>query len=272
MTSRLSLAALIAFTISAPHPASAWGDAGHRMVCRVAWDELVETPLAEVKSLLGISTEEEFAEACTWADQYLIEHPETAPWHEVTIAKSVRQVDVARDCPAPASCVLREIERNLDILKSGAPREERAQALKFLAHFVGDAHQPLRVAFAEDKGGAALATTFLGKPSTMRAMWDTDMLATDPRALEDLASSYHQYTPLDRLFVDWISDLPAEWATEGLWIMRTPATGYVGNPGGLAFDDTYVKQNLVVAHDRIAKAGMRLGHLLNEALRAAIPK
>ncbi len=272
MIFRLSAAALAAFTLSVPHPASAWGDAGHRMVCRVAWDELVEAPLAEVKEILGITTEDQFADACTWADRHLADHPETASWHEVTIAKSVREVDIARDCSAPVSCSLREIERNLDILKSGATREERALALKFLAHFVGDAHQPLRVAFAEDKGGEALRTTFLGKPSNMRAMWDSDMLATDPRALEDLAGSYHQYTPLDRLFVDWIADLPAEWATESLWIMRTPATGYVGNPGGLAFDETYVKQNLVVAHDRIAKAGIRLGHLLNEALRAAIPE
>lgn len=272
MRTRSIVALLLAIAVGTPHPASAWGDAGHRMVCRVAWDELVETPLGEVKEILGITTEEQFAEACTWADHYLTEHPETASWHEVTIAKSVREVDMARDCPPAASCSLREIERNLDILKSGAPREQRAQALKFLAHFVGDAHQPLRVAFAEDKGGTALSATFLGKPSNMRAIWDTDMLATDPRALEDLAGSYHQYTPLDRLFVDWISDLPAEWATESLWIMRTPATGYVGNPGGLAFDETYVKQNLVVAHDRIAKAGMRLGHLLNEALRAAIPE
>lgn len=271
MIGRCVVGAVLACVVSAP-PVFAWGDAGHRMVCRVAWDELMDAPEAEVKEILQIGTEEEFAEACTWADHHLAEHPETAPWHEVFVPKAARSVDLARDCPEPRSCVLREIERNLEILKSGAPREERATALKFLAHFVGDVHQPMRVAFAEDGGGAKLTATFLGHSSNMRSMWDTEILATDPQALADLAGSYRLYTPLDRLFVDWIADLPEVWATESLWVMRTPATGYVGNSGGLVFDETYVKQNLTVALDRISKAGMRLGHLLNEALRPAIPR
>jgi hypothetical protein len=271
MIGRCVLGAMLVFTLSA-QPVFAWGDAGHRMVCRVAWDELREKPMADVKELLGIATEEEFAETCTWADRYLAEHPETAGWHEVYVTPAARDVDMARDCSPQTSCSLREIERNLEILKSGAPREERATALKFLAHFVGDAHQPLRVGFLENRAGAGLKATFLGHETNLREVWDTEMLATDPAGLEAIAGAYRLYTPLDRLFVDWIADLPAVWATESLWIMRTPATGYVGNPGGLSFDETYVKQNLVIAHDRIAKAGMRLGHLINEALREAIPR
>jgi hypothetical protein len=272
MLGRFSLVTFLAFATFAPQPSFAWGDAGHRMVCRVAWDELLETPMAEVKEILGVTTEEAFADACAWPNQYVAEHPETAPWHEVYVPKTARDVDMARDCPQSTSCVLREIERNLDVLKSGAPREERATALKFLAHFVGDAHDPMHVAFAEDRGGRDISATFQGHASNLRAMWDTEMLDTDPAALDALASSYHSYTPLDRLFVDWLADLPEEWATESFWIMRTPATGYVGNPGGLTFDATYTKQNLPIMHDRIAKAGMRLGHLLNEALRAPIPR
>ncbi len=270
MIGRSFLGALLLSVVS--QSAFAWGDAGHRMVCRVAWDELREKPMADVKELLSISTEEEFAETCTWADRHLAEHPETAGWHEVYVTPAARDVDMARDCSVQTSCSLREIERNLAILKSGAPREERATALKFLAHFVGDAHQPLRVGFLENRAGVRLEATFLGHKTNLREVWDTEMLATDPAGLEAIAGAYRLYTPLDRLFVDWIADLPAVWATESLWIMRTPATGYVGNPGGLAFDDTYVKQNLVIAHDRIAKAGMRLGHLINEALREAIPR
>ncbi len=266
MLVRFTLSLALALTL-APRPGAAWGDAGHRLVCQVAWDELMETPLTRVKDLLQITTEQEFAHACTWADRHAEEHPETAAWHDVRIPKSAREIDMSRDCPEGRSCLLREIERNVEVLKNDAPREDRAAALKFLAHFVGDIHQPLRIGFAEDNGGADIPATFLGRETTMRAMWDADLVATDPAKLEALANTYHAYTPLDRLFVDWIAALPAEWATESLWIMRTPATGYVGNPGGLVFDDVYVAQNLSVAHDRIAKAGMRLGHLLNEVLR-----
>ncbi len=247
--------------------AFAWGDAGHRMVCHVAWDSLQDKQRGEVKELLGAAGEAEFAEACAWAIHHRNEHPETKGWHVLYVPKDARKVDATRDCPEKTSCLIREIDRNLAILKSGAPREERATALKFLAHFVGDIHEPLRVGFAEDRGGEGIPATFVGKATTMGAMWDEGILATDPQALESLRATYQAYTPLDRLYVEWIETPPAEWATESLWIMRTPATGYVGNPGGLVFDEIYLKQNMPVALDRVAKAGMRLGHVLNEALR-----
>ncbi|MCA0200644.1 MAG: S1/P1 nuclease [Proteobacteria bacterium] len=265
MISRFIIGVLTACAMSAP--AFGWGDAGHRMVCHVAWDNLQDKQRGEVKALLDVEGEAGFADACAWANHDRDEHPETKDWHVVYVPQDARNVDVSRDCPERTSCLIREIERNLQTVKSGAPREQRATALKFLAHFVGDIHEPLRVGFAEDRGGEAIPATFLGKATTMRAMWDEDILATDPQALESLRAAYQAYTPLDRLFVEWIETPPAAWAAESLWIMRTPATGYVGNPGGLVFDEVYVKQNMPVALDRIAKAGMRLGHVLNEALR-----
>ncbi|MCC6912141.1 MAG: S1/P1 nuclease [Rhodospirillaceae bacterium] len=265
MIGRFIVGIFIACAVSAP--AYAWGDAGHKMVCHVAWDSLKEKPRGEVKELLGAAGEAAFAEACTWPNHHRDTHPETRDWHVVYVPKDARKVEEARDCPEKTSCLIREIDRNLAILKSGASREERATALKFLAHFVGDIHEPLRIGFAEDRGGEGIPATFLGKATTMRAIWDEDILATDPQALDSLRATYQAYTPLDRLFVEWIETPPVEWATESLWIMRTPATGYVGNPGGLVFDEVYLKQNMPVALDRIAKAGMRLGHVLNEALR-----
>ncbi len=45
--------------------------------------------------------------------------------------------------------------------------------------------------------------------------------------------------------------------------MRTPATGYLGNPGDLELDGVYVMQNYPVAQEQVEKAGVRLGALLN---------
>ncbi len=55
------------------------------------------------------------------------------------------------------------------------------------------------------------------------------------------------------------------WAIESYWIMRTPATGYLGNPGNLTFGEVYVAQNKLTAMEQIEKAGLRLSHLLNRA-------
>lgn len=267
MIFRISIGLCFVASLFATAPVLAWGDAGHRMVCRVAWKQLLEQPRNNLKDLLGVADDIAFAETCAWADASLAEHPETAAWHQIYVPKDARSVDVNRDCTPETSCVIREIERNVGIARNSVSTEERAMAVKLLAHLVGDVHQPLNVAFAEDRGGREIAGSFLGVATNMHAIWDTQLIETDPAALAELATMYHAYTPLDRLFVDWLSDLPEEWANESLWVMRTPATGYLGNPGGLEFEQIYVEQNRPVAFDRIAKAGMRLGHLLNDVLR-----
>jgi len=267
MSLRLIFGAIAAAVLGLSTPADAWGEAGHRVICHMAWEKLHEQPRANLKDLLAIETREEFAETCIWADAHARENPATVPWYEIHVPPDARSIDLGRDCPEDRSCIVREIERNVAILKSGASRAERAIAAKFVANMVGDIHQPLRVGLAEDRGGADIRAIFLGKTTTMREIWDTYLIESDPPALAEVASIYHPYTPLDRLFVDWTNALPLEWANESLWIMRTPATGYLGNPGGLEFDQVYIHQNRAVAFDRLAKAGMRLGHLLNEILR-----
>lgn len=162
-----------------------------------------------------------------------------------------------RSC-SPSSVVHFKPESSLE---SDAPKPERAEALKFLAHFVGDIHQPLHVGFAEDRGGREIELTFLGKKTNMRALWDWGLL--DAPAPVDLTPSLTR--AMRRLNRSrWIEKTTLQWAEESMWIMRTPATGYVGNPGGQRFDATYVKQNYPVAREQIERAGVRLGHMLNQ--------
>jgi hypothetical protein len=68
----------------------------------------------------------------------------------------------SRDCALPESCVVAKINELARVLTDrNAPREQRAEALKFLVHFVGDIHQPLH-AVKEAKGGNGVPVRFLG--------------------------------------------------------------------------------------------------------------
>ena len=49
---------------------------------------------------------------------------------------------------------------------SSVPKAERAQALMFLAHFVGDLHQPLHTGYQEDRRGSLLPATVLHRVAT----------------------------------------------------------------------------------------------------------
>ncbi len=243
-------------------PAHAWDAAGHHMACMKAWREMTDTARAAVSGLLSINTPEQFANTCSWADDAAAKRPETAGWHFIDVPKTARTVDLARDCKAPTSCVVEQIGRQTEIIAGTASKSARAAALRFVAHLMADLHQPLNVAFAEDHGGRDIKVTFLGKPTDMHALWDSLILkAPNPPSrgytpfLQDMADRHNRER--------WSAGTVKDWAEETLWVMRAPPTGYVGNPGGLAFDETYVEQNYLVAADQIDKAGVRLAFVMN---------
>lgn len=257
MLPRLSLCLALALL---PHRTVAWDGAGHRAACTRAWNEMTPPARAAVQEILSVATAEDFAATCTWADEIITQRPETAAWHAMALPKNARAVDLARHCAAP--CVVSEIDRHAGIVATRASKDVRAEALKFLAHLVADLHQPLNLGFAADRGGRDIAVTFLGRAMDMHEVWDSALLAAqNPPS--------HGYTPFLQEMTDtanrerWMTGTPAAWAQETLWLMRDTPTGYIGNPGGLALDEVYVKQNYLVAVDQIDKSGMRLAFLLN---------
>ena len=78
----------------------------------------------------------------------------------------------------------------------------------------------------------------------------------------------HEQAALCKLHrTQWIVGTPLDWALETGWIMRTPATAYLGNPGGLELGDVFVAQNYPIAAEQVEKAGVRLAALLEGILR-----
>ncbi len=245
--------------VCAAGAAHAWSPDGHRIACTVAWDEMTESVRENVAGLLAIATKQQFAETCAAVDL-------PAAHHVVFVPRTAKAIDRARDCPAGA-CALGEIERAVAILKSPADREEKALALKIVGHLVADLHQPLNIGFAEDGGGADIKGTFRGNAVTLRAMWERELVATvlNPNAPNGFLTVYG-FMSVEGRAPRLGASTPLDWANESLWIMRAPATGYLGNPGGLDYDETYVRQNRRIALEQLDKAGVRLAALFADAL------
>jgi hypothetical protein len=252
-------AALLLLLLGAATPALAWSRDGHQVVCTIAWDETTEAARAGIGALLEILSKEQFVEACQWLDA----QPDKKTWHYLFVPKTAREVDPARDCAS--GCALTHVERSLAVLKSKAPKAERAEALKVLAHLIAELHQPLNLGFADDGGGETIKGTFRGAPVTLRSMWDQELLGTilNPNSPNGFLTVYGYFSITGRA-PRLAAATPLDWATESFWIMRTPATGYVGNPGGLDYDDTYVQQNRRIVLEQLDKAGVRLAALLTE--------
>ncbi|UNK58078.1 S1/P1 nuclease [Pseudoxanthomonas daejeonensis] len=248
-------------------PVHAWGALGHRLVARLAEDGLTPQARAGVARLLQGETEPTLAGIATWADELRGNDPalgkRSARWHYVNIGGDDCAYQAARDCPG-GDCVVAALETQARILADPARTDaERRQALKFVVHFVGDAHQPLHAGHAGDRGGNDYQVNWRGKGSNLHSLWDSGML--NAQGLEEdawLARLRALPAPAP------VSPLPARapqaWAEQSCRLVIAP--GFY--PPGHVIDDAYVAAHLPAAETQLRLAGARLAATLNTAFGA----
>lgn len=267
---RRVIATLLALAVPAfATTVQAWGDIGHRIVAELAWRQLDPSARAEVQRLLKADGSDSLPDIASWPD-HLRDMPgkedlgkATGPLHYVNFRDGKCVYVAPRDC-ADGKCVVGGLQKYVAILgdrhKSNA---ERAEALKFVVHFVGDVHQPLHAGSRDDKGGNEYQVQFQGNGSNLHKVWDSSMLYTRnlkwPAYANRLADQGpvtlpKPIAPLDNPYAQWAEESCSIVATDGFY------------PDGHRIDDAYVAKNLPVADARLRLAGKRLADLLNHTL------
>ena len=309
---------VLAFLLHAP-AARAWGCKGHETVAIIAEAHLTPAAKALAYKILGSGpidpalsryckepNLDAFADASTWADDERQIKPETAPWHFIDIPRGAPESLLSQFCPPATGCITSALAAQIEILRDpNAPPQSRADALRYVIHFVGDIHQPLHDTTNNDEGGNCVPVTFFGKAPQERntatesyspkhhAVWDTNindqLSASDtPEQLAQkldaqFATSETNWSrePLDFNSWAWQSHQQAESTGYG----RLPAKIAIEKPQPIAScaDDDHVSRRLLqlnedlendyqsvaapVVEEQLAKAGLRLAALLNSILR-----
>jgi len=249
----------------------AWGREGHRLTALVAEQYLTPETKSQIAELLNKET---LADIASWADTYRVDHPETGKWHYVDIPKADATFDRNRDCPVSATdpkspwrdCVTDRIlyfEGRLG--DTSLSSEQRAIALKFLVHFIGDIHQPFH-ALGDDRGGNNITVNFMGSSAcgayncNLHGVWDDSII-------EEQGLSEKKYT--DRLLQE-IKDNhwerldggePTTWANLS---HRYAVEALV--PNGTLLTHEYIAQESKVVDAQLALGGLRLARVLNRIL------
>src|SRR5438445_6847342 len=126
--------------------ARAWGDDGHRVVGELAFRSLSPQAQAAVQEALTEPGYESLAEAATWPDTYarrFAEYNAMKPFHYVNIDPKAPRYVRERDCPNGS--VVTALTQLIALLNSKNPPlslSERRSAIYWIAHFMGDIHQP----------------------------------------------------------------------------------------------------------------------------------
>jgi hypothetical protein len=127
-----------------------WGNTGHRAVAEIANEHINKSTKRKIAALMGDGYLPLYA---SYADNVRSEHdnPLAHVPHYVNMPfdQTYRQAEKSED--GDLVTVMNDMVGTLKDKNSS--RKEKAVALKFIIHFVADAHQPMHVGLAEDRGG-----------------------------------------------------------------------------------------------------------------------
>jgi hypothetical protein len=316
---RIALSLLVALPVLSTS-AFGWGCEGHQIIALIARAHLTPAVSAAVDRLLRENPidpslnrfckerpNDPMADSATWADDAR-NIGKTAEWHFIDIplavrAGSVPEQDAMKWCPPQGGnkprCIVTAIDYEWTILRNGGQSAPaRANALRYLIHFLGDLTQPLHVSDNRDRGGNCTSIRFFAqkKPQNLHGIWDYQLIARDLGANkttqfesakkldENFSSHWSEWgeAKTDILAWTWESHklaetvayadlepgIPTEAATAGL-ADREGCNAERDKVAALriSMGDRYAAQAMPVIREQLAKAGYRLAGLLNRTFQ-----
>ena len=276
---RVLLSAGVVATLAPTAPALAYGRDGHRLVCDLAYRFLQPEAQQEIDRLIALDPQfDHFRDVCSWADQVRgTTHQHTAPWHYTGQERNDPVID-PEDC-ADNGCVISAINMHArELVDSSNSDEERLEALKFLAHWIGDIHQPLHVSINGDRGGNDIPVLWRGERHTnLHRVWDSEIIL-------DYMSETWPWAPAQERVAYFADELAAEiplsgsqvftsvdplgWAQESHDIVRSRDFAYywANAENTIEPGDAYYERSLRTSRQQLKLAGVRLAGVLNSLL------
>jgi hypothetical protein len=256
--------------------ARSWGHDGHRIVAAIAFKLLPPEKAAALDKLLKESeVGRGFVEAAGYPDDVIRGQDHSFnPWHYVNWPDDQLKTS-AQSCPH--SCIIKALRDQINVAKTSQDPEEKALALSWVIHLVGDLHQPLHVADRDgDEGGNGFGVSYKGKntcgpPSFPRAIkkvqlhkvWDDCLVIsleagkTWQQTADDIRGNLTTYKGQAAAKGN-IQD----WAKEAHILAHTRA--YANLRDGDDLEDEYIDSALPVVKDQLLKAGIRLAKVIDD--------
>jgi len=240
-----------------------WGRDGHALIGAIAERHLNAKARAEVQRLLEQG--ETLSSIASWADEIRPNRRETSTWHYINIPITAQRGDWHAYCP-PTDCVPGIIPKMQETLRSAtATRAQKAEALKFLVHFVGDLHQPLHTGDRGDRGGNDVAVVFNDKPTNLHGLWDYGVLEFEfqrDAKLKAKLSKGPGYWSRRKMRTGTVDD----WLWQSHGYSRDVAYANLPAERPAILGAPYARNAMPVVEKQISRAGVRLARVLNKTI------
>jgi hypothetical protein len=216
----------------------------------------------------------------------------TRPLHWVNTPNQECSYDYNRDCHdslgrkdiCVAGAINKFTQQLLDYSKThNANNQNMTEALLFLAHFVGDIHQPLHIGFASDAGGNNVSVEWFKRKSDLHHVWDVEFVTKALKENYNSNPTVMADSILNNITDNWAREVdtwglcrnqkiscPDMYALEGVNLACRWA--YKGATPGSALGDAYYISRLPIVERRLAQGGVRLASILNSIFDPNAPQ
>jgi hypothetical protein len=294
--------------------AFAWDDTGHKLTGYIAWSRMTPEVREKVFKILFAAPEdstigvlyptygnrsqdakkrEYFMLMTTWADlvrernfKVRMEKYHHSNWHyDDTFWKFEKGKVVVVPKPDDGGLGLTKLKEFDGVIRSTASGADKAVAIAWLQHIIGDLHQPLHTSAKVtdsnpkgDQGGNLFLLTPKGTPRAQQEnlhwYWDSIIRRTVPNTkdacdadyLDPIAENLMKLHPYEKVKDRLQPGKYDTWVAESLTLAQTEVfkdLKWFEMPS-----DKYNQKALRIAQERLALAGYRMGDLFNEVFGA----
>ena len=306
-----------AFILLFSLPVFAWDETGHKITGYIAWQRMTPATRDRVFKILSSAAEdsdiatfylgygsrseearrrEYFMLLATWADivrdknieaRYAKYHKSN--WHYADTFWSWKDgKSVMEDTHEEGGLGMKKLTEFIETIKSSASDEDKALAIAWIEHLIGDLHQPLHTSAKVtpsnpkgDQGGNLFLLTPKGTPRAQQQnlhwFWDSIIGRNIPNNkdlcdadyIDPIANKIMRQYPADKFRDRLKINAPEEWRQESLNVAMTEV--YKDIEFFEPPSDKYKKKAFKIAEERLALAGYRMGEVFNQVFGAVPP-
>ncbi|MBQ9295635.1 MAG: S1/P1 nuclease [Paludibacteraceae bacterium] len=177
-------------------PALGWGQEGHRIIAKIAYDHLHRGVRKKVDKISGTQGIIHYA---NWPDEIKSDtiYPTSYDWHFQDFNGGMSDsavVAALSDYPQEGGNLFRAMDslvKEANACPRSLPKEEKDRVrlnhtLRFIVHLAGDRYCPMHTAHMDDRGGNDVKMKWFGRDTRLHTVWDTHLI-------ESQGYSYTEY-------------------------------------------------------------------------------
>lgn len=277
------LVALLAVVYAVP--AYGWGQEGHRIIAKIAYDHMTRKARKAVDRILGVtvngdrlSVSESMIYWANWPDEIKSDtiYPQSIKdgWHFQDLDAGMSDsavVAALTDYPKEGGNLFKALDSLVTVLRTD--RKQTASlteyrliqiehTLRFVVHLSGDRYCPMHMAHMDDKGGNAVKMKWFGGNTNLHAVWDTKLI-------DSQGYSYTEYAQMLERTYGWKRKEIEKMSDADLLLLTYHKTDdiyrYQDTWDGNAYH--YIYRWHQPMEEQLYIAGIRLAKLLNEIFK-----